>query len=60
MEVAVFFFNKGTFHPDIKVSSIYLHDTRNGLHQVVNEGQFRMVFTGRHLPCTIPKAAAQR
>ena len=24
---------------DIKVSSIYLHDTRNGRHHIVNEGQ---------------------
>ena len=39
MEVAVFFFNKDTFHPDIKVSSIHLHDTRNVQHQVINEGQ---------------------
>ena len=30
---------QGTFHPDIKVSSIYLHDTRNVQHQVINEGQ---------------------
>ena len=34
----MFFFNKDTFHPDIKVSSMYLHDTRNGRHQIVNEG----------------------
>ena len=31
--------NKDTFHPDIKVSSIHLHDTRNVQHQVINEGQ---------------------
>ena len=36
---AQFLLNKDTFHPDIKVSSIYLHDTRNGRHHIVNEGQ---------------------
>ena len=36
-------FNKDTFYPDIKVSSIYLHDTRNGQHQIVNEGQSGLV-----------------
>ena len=37
-------FKKDTFHPGIKVSSIYLHDTRNGQQQVVNEGQLGWVF----------------
>ena len=32
-------FNKDTFHPDIKVSSVYLHDTRDGQQQDVKEGE---------------------
>ena len=34
-----FFFYKDTFHSDIIVKSMYLHDNRNGVHQVVREGQ---------------------
>ena len=51
----VFFFNKGTFHPDIEVSSIYLHDTRNGQHQVVNGGQL-----GWFLQAVISRASFRR
>ena len=36
-------FNKDTFHSDLKVKSTYLHDTRNGQHQVVKEGQSKWV-----------------
>ena len=32
-------FNKDTFHSNIKVKSIYLHDNRNGVHQAVREAQ---------------------
>ena len=32
-------FNKDTFHSDIKVNSVYIHHTRSGQQQVVNEGQ---------------------
>ena len=32
-------FKKDTFHPDTKVSSVYLHDTRDGQQQVVKGGQ---------------------
>ena len=32
-------FNKDTFHSNIKVTSVYLHDTRDGQQQVVKEGQ---------------------
>ena len=35
-----------TFHPDIKVSSENLHDTRDVQHQVVNEGQSGWVLQG--------------
>ena len=49
------FSKKGTFHPDIKVSSMYLHDTRNGQHQVVNEGQL-----GWFLLAVISRASFRR
>ena len=32
-------FNKNTFHSDIKVTSVYFHDTRDGQQQVLKEGQ---------------------
>ena len=32
-------FNKETFHSDIKVTPVYLHDTRDQPQQVVKEGQ---------------------
>ena len=32
-------FSKDTFHPDISVKSIYLHDTRRGLQDQVVEGE---------------------
>ena len=31
--------NKDTFHSNIKVTSVYLHDTRYGQQQIVREGQ---------------------
>ena len=39
-------FNKDTFHPDIKVSSIYLHDTRDGQQHDVKEGVSGWVLQG--------------
>ena len=39
-------FNKDTFHPDIKVSSIYLHDTRDGQQHDVKEGESGWVLQG--------------
>ena len=36
---SVLLFIKDTFHSDIKVTSVYLHDTRDGQQQVVREGQ---------------------
>ena len=53
-------FNKDTVHLDIKVSSIYLHDTWNGQHQFVNEGQSRWVSHAVISPCFIRKVTAQR
>ena len=38
--------NKDTFHPDIKVSSIYLHDTRDGQQHDVKEGESGWVLQG--------------
>ena len=32
-------FDKDTFHPDFKVSSVYFHDTRDGQQQDVKEGE---------------------
>ena len=32
-------FNKDTFHSDVQVNSVYIHDTRTGQQQVVKEGQ---------------------
>ena len=39
-------FNKDTFHPDISVKSIYLHDTRRGLQDQVVEGEQGWVLQG--------------
>ena len=36
-------FNEDTFHSNIKVKSIYLHDNRNGVHQAVREGEAGLV-----------------
>ena len=52
---ALFFSTKDTFHPDIKVSSIYLHDTKNVQHQVINEGQ-----SGWVLQAVISRASFRR
>ena len=38
MEGAILF-NKDTLHPDIKVTSAYLHDTKDGQQQDVKEGE---------------------
>ena len=35
--------SKDTFHSNIKVKSIYLHDNRNGVHQAVRGGQSGLV-----------------
>ena len=48
-------FNKDTFHSDVKVKSIYLHDTRNGQQQVVSEGQSKWV-----LQAVISRASFRR
>ena len=37
-------FNKDTFYPDVGVSSVYIHDTKNGLQQVIREGEAGWVF----------------
>ena len=39
-------FNKDTFHPDINVKSIYLHDTRRGLPDQIIEGEQGWVLQG--------------
>ena len=39
-------FNKDTFFPDIKVSSIYLHDTRTGEQDKGKEGESGPVLQG--------------
>ena len=39
MEVVLSYSVRTLFHRDIKVSSVYLHDTRDGQQQVVKEGQ---------------------
>ena len=36
-------FNKDTFHSDLRVGSVYLHDTKSG-QQVIKEGQNGCVF----------------
>ena len=48
-------FNKDTFHSDIKVTSVYLHDTRGGQQQVVREGQ-----SGWVLQAVISRASLRR
>ena len=53
--IAVKWFNKDTFHPDINFSSIDFHDTRNGQHQIVNEGQ-----SGWVLQAVISRASFRR
>ena len=37
-------FNKDTLYPDVRVSSVYINDTKNGLQQVVREGEAGWVF----------------
>ena len=37
-------FNKDTFYPDVRVSSVHINDTKNGLQQVVREGEAGWVF----------------
>ena len=37
-------FNKDTFYLDVRVSSVYIHDTKNGLQQVIREGEAGWVF----------------
>ena len=48
-------FNKDTFHSDIKVTSVYLHDTRDGQQHVVREGQ-----SGWVLQAVISRASFRR
>ena len=52
-------FSKDTFHPDIKVSSVSLHDTRDGQQQVVSEGQSDGSYRC-HITCIVSAAATQR
>ena len=37
-------FNKDTLYPDVRVSSVYINDTKNGRQQVVREGEAGWVF----------------
>ena len=39
-------FNKDTFHPNIEVKSLYLHDTRRDLPDQVMEGDWEWVLQG--------------
>ena len=48
-------FNKDTFHPDMKVTFVYLHDTRDGQQHVVREEQ-----SGWVLQAVISRASFQR
>ena len=48
-------FNKDTSHSNIKVTSVYLHDTRNGQQQIVREGQLGWV-----LQAVISRASFRR
>ena len=53
-----FLFNKDTFHQDIKVTSVYLHDTMTGIHTYTDlrGGQDRARRGGEHAVCvgTVP------
>ena len=46
MEVVLSYSVRTLSHPDIKVSSVYLDDTRDGQQQVVKEGQSGWVLQG--------------
>ena len=48
-------FNKDTFNSQIKVTSVYLHDTRDGQQQIVREGQ-----SGWVLQAVISRASFRR
>ena len=48
-------FNKDTFNPDVRVSSVYIHDTKNGQQQFVREGE-----TGWVLQAVVSRAAFRR
>ena len=48
-------FNEDTFHSDVRVNSVYTHDSRNGQQQVVKEGQ-----TGWVLEAVISRATFRR
>ena len=52
-------FNKDTFHSDVRVNSVYIHDTRNGQQQVVKEGQTGWVLQGCYFTCHLPEDPAQ-
>ena len=51
-------FNKDTFHPDVSVKSIYLHDTRRGLQDQVVEGEQGWVLQGVLSSASFRSAAA--
>ena len=53
-------FNKETFHSDIKVTSVYLHDTRDRQQNDVKEGESGWVPAGCHIKGIVSAAAAQR
>ena len=53
-------FNKDTFQSDIKVSSVCLHDTRDGQQQDVKEGESGWVRQGCHIKGIVSAAATQR
>ena len=50
-------FNKDTFHPDISVKSIYLHDTRRGSQDQVVEGEQGWVLQGVLSRASLRRAA---
>ena len=53
-------FNKDPFFLDVKVKSIYLHDTRRELPDKVMEGDSGWVFTGRAITCLFSSTTSQR
>ena len=48
-------FNKDTFYPDVRVSSVDIHDTKNGLQEVIREGE-----AGRVFQAVVSRAAFRR
>ena len=48
-------FNKDTFYPDVRVNSVYIHDTKTGQQQVVRKSE-----TGCVLQAVVSRAAFRR